>query len=242
MTTRLNKYIADCGIASRRKAEALIAQGCVTVNGATADSPALQITDTDEVMVNGRPARIRTTPRLWCYYKPAGLVCTHDDPQMRDTVFAALPKSLGRVISVGRLDLNSEGLLLLTNQGELARALEHPSAGLERIYRVRCFGRPSDAMLEAAARGLTIDGTTYRPVHITVERAHQGQNHWCRVVLREGKNREIRKIFDHFGHRVNRLIRIAYGSCVIGNMRPNDIRELSSQALQALLAEHGIDA
>ncbi len=222
MTTRLNKYLASCGVASRRGAEALIAEGRVLVNGSVADSPGVQIADHDAVSVDGEVVSPHVAVQLWRYYKPAGLVCTHADEQGRPTVFDALPAELGRVISVGRLDLNSEGLLLLTNSGELARSLEHPDSGHARIYRVRVRGTPSEEALSAMRAGVTIDGIRYRPIEIEHEKAGRS-NSWWRVTLREGKNREIRRLFEHFGHPVSRLIRIAYAGITLEGLQPGGV-------------------
>lgn len=231
MTTRLNKYLADAGIASRRKAEILIADGRVSVNGAVATTPALQIGTDDNVSVDGKTIHTHDTIKLWRYYKPAGLLCTHDDPQGRPTVFDTLPRSIGRVISVGRLDLDSEGLLLLTNNGELARTMEHPDAALERVYKVRLFGTPTKETLRSIESGVTIEGIEYRPANVTVQRS-KGSNSWLTITLREGKNREIRRIFEHFGHPVSRLIRLSYGGFALDDMNEGAVLEVSQKRLR----------
>jgi 23S rRNA pseudouridine2605 synthase len=225
-TVRLNKTLADAGVASRRGAEALIADGRVCVNGVVASTPALQISAEDVVTVDGQPISRQSAVRLWRYYKPVGLVCTHRDPEGRQTVFSALPKELGRVISVGRLDVASEGLLLLTNSGDLARKMELPTNGLKRTYRVRVYGAPSAATLNAIRAGVTIDGVAYRPAEVMLEgKGDAGRNVWLRMSLTEGKNREIRRIFEHFGHPVSRLIRVGYGEYVLGDMAVSEVRE-----------------
>jgi 23S rRNA pseudouridine2605 synthase len=233
MTVRLNKYLADAGVASRRQSELLIADGRVCVNGVLALTPAIQISSTDIVTLDGTPISVADSHRLWLYYKPVGLVCSHADEQGRETVFDALPDSLGRVISVGRLDLNSEGLLLLTNSGDVARLLEHPSTRLKRIYRVRLFGIPSEDALRQIRAGITIDGMEYRPAEVEVERA--GNNSWVRITLSEGKNREIRRIFEYFGHPVSRLIRTHYGEFTLGTLVMGEVKEVSDAAARLAL-------
>ncbi len=234
METRLNKFLADCGVASRRQAEAVIAEGRISVNGITADTPALKITESDRVALDGKPLSRKEIIRLWRYYKPVGLVCTHRDPQNRPTVFDALPRKMGRVISVGRLDVASEGLLLLTNSGELARFLELPSTGLKRTYRARIYGQPTEAVLQQIRSGLTIDGVSYRPAEIELEANDKGRNCWLHISIHEGKNREIRRMFEHFDHPVNRLVRLAYGEFRLGDLQPAEIREESLDAINRL--------
>lgn len=222
---RLNKYLAACGLASRRGAETLIDSGRISVNGEVVASPAISVSAEDAVCCDGKEVHPATQARLWRYYKPVGLVCTHRYGQGRPTVFDALPATLGRVMSVGRLDLNSEGLLLLTNSGELARTLEHPATGAERSYRVRIRGRLAGHALEQIREGVTIDGMAYQPVAVEEEKAGQS-NSWLRMTLHEGKNREIRRICEHFGHPVNRLIRTGYGEVTLEGMQPGEVTEV----------------
>lgn len=231
---RLAKIIAHAGVCSRREAEKLIAEKRVTLNGKPVTTPATLVGEGDVVAVDGEIISEPERARLWLYHKPKGLVTTHKDPQNRPTVFDALPKTLPRVISVGRLDLNSEGLLLLTNDGGLARHLELPSTGWVRRYRVRIHGRPQG--LERLKHGITVEGVAYAGVEAEVER-QQGANCWLRVGLKEGKNREIRKIFEHLGYPVNRLIRVAYGPFQLGTLPVGEVREVSQQVLREQLGD-----
>ncbi len=231
---RIAKVIARAGICSRRDAEARITEGRVKVNGKTIDTPATLVTSDDVIVVDGKPLPMVEPPRLWRFHKPTGLVTTHKDPEGRPTVFDRLPKSMPRVISVGRLDLNSEGLLLLTNDGELARKLELPSNGWTRKYRVRVFGRLRDADLERLAKGMTVDGVRYGPVMAKVDR-QQGANTWLEVTLTEGKNREIRRLMEALGVSVNRLIRVAYGPFALGNLPVGAAEELPPKTLKETL-------
>ncbi len=223
--------LARAGIASRRGAEQLIADGRVTVNGKTLTSPALNVSPKDRIAVDGKAVGEPEKTRLWRYHKPTGLVTSHRDPEGRDTVFRKLPKELGRVISVGRLDLNSEGLLLLTNNGELSRALELPSTAWARRYRVRAFGRVTEVELEKLRKGITAEGVRYGPIEVEIER-EQGGNKWLNVSLREGKNREIRKALAAVGMTVNRLIRISYGPFQLGNLQPGEVKSVPERVLQ----------
>ena len=230
---RIAKRIASSGICSRRDAERLIAEGKVFVNGEKLTTPAFLVEEKDEIIVNGVTLRKKETPRLWCYHKPVGLLTTHKDPKGRTTVFENLPKSLPRVISVGRLDLNSEGLLLLTTSGELARSLELPSRGWKRQYRVRIYGVITSEMIEKAKKGLTIEGVHYAPCHIEIEQNQSGgKNQWLLITLTEGKNREIRKIMDFFGFKVARLIRVSYGPFQLGNLQQGEVREVSGKVIK----------
>ncbi|MGC0372013.1 MAG: hypothetical protein DGJ47_000717 [Rickettsiaceae bacterium] len=225
---RIAKFIAHCGVCSRRKAEELIEQKRVSVNGEIISSPALNVSENDEVKVDG--ARLKSTgkQRLWLYYKPAGLVTTHSDPQNRLTVFSQLPKSMPRVVSVGRLDLNSEGLLLLTNSGDLVREFENPRNEIERVYKVRVFGPKKP--LDIDNKELKIDGVSYRPVSIKQASVSTSQaprcNAWYEVILKEGKNREIRKIFQHYGYEVSRLIRVSFGQYSLGALKRGQVKEV----------------
>lgn len=225
---RIAKVMARAGVCSRRDAEKLILDGRVIVNGKKIDSPALNVGPKDKILVDGTPLQRKDKTRIWLYHKPVGLVTTHKDPQGRPTVFENLPKKLPRVVSVGRLDLNSEGLLLLTNDGELARSLENPKNGWKRTYRVRVFGRLDEktkASLKALSKGCTIEKVRYRPIQVTFE-ISRGNNHWLKITLEEGKNREIRRVMKHFNLEVSRLIRISYGPYTLENMAKNSVKEV----------------
>jgi len=232
---RIAKVIARAGLASRRAAEALIAAGRVSVNGAVIASPALNVTSRDQIVVDGRPLPQRLRTRLFRYHKPRGLVTTHADPQGRPTLFAKLPKRLPRLVSVGRLDLNSEGLLLLTNDGGLARALELPATGWERRYRVRARGRVAQEALDGVRDGIAIAGVRYGPIQATLDRESDGANVWLTVSLREGKNREVRKVLEHLGLTVNRLIRVAYGPFELGELDDGKVEEVETDELRKAL-------
>jgi len=231
---RIAKVIARAGLTSRRMAEAWIAAGRVAVNGAVTASPALNVTSRDKITVDGLPLPGRTRTRLFRYHKPRGLVTTHADPQGRPTIFAKLPKRLPRLISVGRLDLNSEGLLLLTNDGGLARALELPSTGWLRRYRVRALGRVTQETLDRLRSGITVAGVRYGPIQATLDR-EQGANVWLTMGLREGKNREVRKVLEQLGLTVNRLIRVAYGPFELGELDDGAVGEVETAELRAAL-------
>ncbi len=225
---RIAKVMARAGVASRRDAEKLIAAGRVTLNGEPVTTPAIKVTADCVIAVDGKPIAEAEQTRLWRYHKPAGLVTTHKDPQGRPTVFQNLPKELPRVVSVGRLDVNSEGLLLLTNDGEIARRLEHPSAGLIRKYRVRLFGKITQDDLDKLALGLTIDGVTYGPVVADLERA-KGLYAWVSVSLKEGKNREVKRLMEHLGCKVARLIRVQYGPFHLGHLAEGAVEEIPAK-------------
>jgi 23S rRNA pseudouridine2605 synthase len=227
---RIAKAIAHAGLCSRRDAEDWIAQGRVKVNGTVLASPAHVVSAGDKITVDGRPLPQAESPRLWRYYKPKGLVTSHNDPQGRPTVFAALPPGMPRVVSVGRLDLNTEGLLLLTNDGALARHLELPSTGWLRRYRVRAHGSVTQDRLDALREGVTIDGVHYGPVEARLDR-EQGSNVWLMLGLREGKNREVKRIAEHLGLAVNRLIRISFGPFALGDMEPGAVSEVKGRVL-----------
>jgi len=223
--------LARAGVASRRGAEKLIAEGRVTLNGKQLDTPAITVTAKDRITVDGKLVGEPEKTRLWRYHKPAGLVTTHKDPEGRETVFDKLPRELGRVISVGRLDLNSEGLLLLTNDGELSRALELPSTAWVRRYRVRAFGKADDAMIAKLKRGVTYEGINYGPIEAEVER-EQGGNVWMNVALKEGKNREVRKALAAVGMTVNRLIRVSYGPFQLGSLEKGKVQSVPERVLR----------
>jgi 23S rRNA pseudouridine2605 synthase len=227
---RIAKIIARSGLCSRRDAERLIAEGRVTLNGGRVDSPAVNILPSDTVLVDGVPLSTAEPVRLWRYYKPKGRVTTHRDPQGRPTVFEALPEDMPRVISVGRLDFNTEGLLLLTNDGGLARHLENPATAWLRRYRVRANGRITQEALNALADGVTIEGIRYGPIEARLDRS-QGANVWLTLALREGKNREVRRIMEHLGLAVNRLIRTSFGPFAVGELEPGAVEEVKRRVL-----------
>src|SRR5262245_54118428 len=214
---RVAKAIARAGLASRREAEAWIAAGRVAINGKVTDSPAVHVGAKDRVTVDGDPLPARERTRLFLYHKPRGLLTTNADERGRPTIFGALPKHLPRLISVGRLDLNTEGLLLLTNDGGLARVLELPATGWLRRYRVRAHGSVTPAALARLRDGITVDGVRYGPIEATLDRA-QGANVWLTFAMREGKNREVRNVLGALGLNVNRLIRVSYGPFQLGEL------------------------
>ncbi|MGY6248593.1 pseudouridine synthase [Bosea thiooxidans] len=228
---RIAKVMARAGVASRRDSEAMIAEGRVSVNGTVLESPAFDVKPTDVVLVDGEPLPARERTRLWLYHKPRGLVTTNHDPEGRPTVFEALPEDLPRVLSIGRLDINTEGLLLLTNDGGLARVLELPETGWLRRYRVRAFGEVTQDKLDTVRDGVEIDGVHYGPVTARFER-QQGFNTWLTVDLREGKNREVKTVLEHLGLAVNRLIRISFGPFQLGEIEEGEVEEIRSRVLQ----------
>lgn len=227
---RIAKAMAHAGLCSRRDAENWIAAGRVAVNGKILTTPACVVSPSDDVAVDGSPLPVPQVARLWRYNKPKGLVTSHKDPQGRPTVFAALPDDLPRVVSVGRLDFNTEGLLLLTSDGSLARHLELPSTGWVRRYRVRAYGRVSQDALDRLKTGLTVDGVRYGPVEAKIERT-QGSNVWLTIGLREGKNREVKRIAEHLGLTVNRLIRVSFGPFALGELTPGAVDEVKRKVL-----------
>jgi 23S rRNA pseudouridine2605 synthase len=233
---RIAKLLARAGLCSRRDAERWIAAGRVAIDGKTLASPAVNVTPDMEITVDGKPIPRKAPVRLWRYHKPLGLVTTARDPQGRPTVFENLPADMPRVISVGRLDLNSEGLLLLTNDGGLARRLELPSGGWVRRYHVRVRGAVDPSQLRALARGIEIDGFRYAGIEATLDR-QQGGNAWLTLALKEGKNREIRRICEHLGWPVNRLIRVAFGPFELGDLAPGAVDELSPHMVESLLMD-----
>jgi 23S rRNA pseudouridine2605 synthase len=232
---RIAKRLGRAGLCSRRDAERWIAEGRVAVNGQVLTSPALVVGPRDRIVVDGKPLAEPEPPRLWRYHKPAGLVTTARDEKGRPTVFDRLPPELPRVISVGRLDLTTEGLLLLTNDGEVARHLELPATGWARRYRVRVHGTVEPVRLAALARGPTIDGVRYGPIEAVLDR-EQGSNAWLTVTLREGKNREIRKVMESLALTVNRLIRVAYGPFQLGKLPEGAVEEIPRRVLKDQLA------
>ena len=227
---RIAKRLARAGLCSRREAERWIADGRVAVDGVVLTSPAVAVGAQARITVDGKPLPAAAPTRLWRYHKARGLICTRSDPRGRPTVFADLPANLPRVLSVGRLDINSEGLLLLTNDGALARRLELPATGWLRSYRVRVFGRPDRGRLATLARGVTIDGVVYGPVDAELDR-QRGGNAWLTVGLREGKNREVRRLMAHLGLTVNRIIRVAYGPFELGNLASGAVAEVPRKAI-----------
>jgi 23S rRNA pseudouridine2605 synthase len=227
---RIAKRLARAGVASRREAERMIEAGRVSVNGKRIDSPALNVTEADRILVDGKPVAAPEPPRLWRYYKPLGLVTSASDEKGRPTVFERLPADLPRVVSVGRLDLNSEGLLLLTNDGGLKRRLELPSTGWLRKYRVRVHGTPTEAVLAPLVRGMVLDGERFQPMQVAVDR-QQGSNAWLTVGLREGRNREIRRALEAVGLVVNRLIRVSYGPFQLGDLGEGKVDEVKARVL-----------
>lgn len=231
---RIAKVIARAGLASRREAEAWIAAGRVSVNGKPITSPALNIGPRDRVTVDGQPLPRKARTRLFLCNKPRGLVTTHSDPEGRPTIFAALPKNLPRLISIGRLDMNTEGLLLLTNDGGLARALELPATGWLRRYRVRALGRVTQETLDGLKKGVTVEGVHYGPIEATLERQLES-NCWLAVGIREGKNREVRKVMESIGLKVSRLIRIAFGPFELGPIEECAVKEVETPALRKAL-------
>jgi 23S rRNA pseudouridine2605 synthase len=233
---RIAKVLARAGLASRRDAEEMVTQGRVTVNGRVINSPALDITANDVVAVDGKNLPPRERTRLFMYHKPRGLMTTHADPEGRPTVFDNLPEGLPRLISIGRLDFNTEGLLLLTNDGGLARALELPDTGWLRRYRVRAHGEVTQAQLDQLKAGVEVDGVKYGPIDATLER-DQGANVWLVFAIREGKNREVRNVMAHLGLEVNRLIRISYGPFQLAELEEGQVEEVKTRVLREQLGE-----
>lgn len=230
--TRIAKFLARAGVASRREAERMVFDGRVAVNGGAVATPAVKVADGDTVMLDGAPVQTAEPVRLWRYYKPAGLVTSTRDESGRPTVFEALPDHLPRVVSIGRLDLNSEGLLLLTNSGGLKRHLELPSTGWLRSYRVRARGVPGRKAIERLRTGIEIAGERFAPMDVDLDRT-LGANAWFTVRIREGRNREIRRAFAKVGLAVNRLIRVSYGPFSLGDMAHGQVSEVRRRVLRA---------
>lgn len=229
---RIAKRIARAGVCSRRDAELLIADGLVKVNGVVLKTPAFTVSPDDEIRVNNKILPPIESTRLFLYHKPAGLVTTHRDERGRPTVFDRLPQALPRVVSVGRLDLNSEGLLLLTNDGALERYLELPSTGWTRKYRVRVLGAVDQSSLDRLKHGITIEGAQYKSIQAVADTARDAANTWVSVTLREGKNREIRRVMEALGYQVNRLIRTAYGPFNLDKLPKGGVQEIKSQVMR----------
>ena len=234
MAERLAKFMARSGVCSRRDAEELIKQKRVTVNGEIIDTPAFKVEGSEKILLDGEKLPEIEQTRLWLYHKPAGLLTTHKDTEARATVFDHVPAGLPRVISVGRLDLNSEGLLLLTNNGELSRKLELPENGWSRRYKVRVHGFVNKNKLADLAKGATVDGINYGPVKAELE-SQNGTNSWLIVTLNEGKNREVRKLMKSIGLEVARLIRLSYGPFQLGNLKKGEVREVPQKVLKEQL-------
>ena len=236
MSERIAKFLARSGICSRREAEKLILSGRITVNGETVETPAFLVDGTETVLFDGEKINKKDKTRLWLYHKPSGLITTHKDDKDRNTVFANLPAWLPRVISVGRLDLNSEGLLLLTNDGALSRALELPSNGWSRRYKVKVHGLLDETKLKSLEKGVEIDGVKYAGCKITID-SKQTSNAWLTVALTEGKNREIRKLMASIGLEVARLIRISYGPFQLGALKAGEVKEVPEKVLKEQLGK-----
>ncbi|MGB7319209.1 MAG: pseudouridine synthase [Planktotalea sp.] len=228
---RIAKVLARAGVASRREAERMIEAGRITVDGVKIDSPALNVEPRARILVDGKPMTPPEPPRVWLYHKPLGLVTTDSDEKGRKTIYDDLPEDMPRVMSVGRLDLNSEGLILLTNDGALKRKLELPSTGWLRKYRVRVNGRPQEETFEPLRRGLNLQGEIFQPMMISIDR-QQGANAWLTIGIREGKNREIRRAMEAIQLNVNRLIRVSYGPFQLGNLKVGAVEELRQRALK----------
>ncbi|WP_437440828.1 pseudouridine synthase [Ruegeria arenilitoris] len=235
---RIAKVLARAGVASRREAERMIEAGRVSVNGKAINSPALNVTAEDKITVDGKPVSEPEPSRLWLYHKPPGLVTTTRDEKGRATIFDNLPEDMPRVMSVGRLDLNSEGLLLLTNDGGIKRKLELPATGWLRKYRVRVNGRPKEEDFEPLRKGLVIEGERFQPMTVSLDR-QQGANAWLTIGLREGKNREIRRAMEDIGFAVNRLLRVSYGPFQLGSLKPGEVEEIRRRVMRDQL---GLDA
>src|ERR1700730_12965978 len=236
---RTARASARAGLCSRREAEAWIAAGRVAVNGEVIASPARNVTADDRIAVDGKALPVRARTRLFLYHKPRGLLTTHADPGGRPTIFTALPAGLPRLISIGRLDLNTEGLLLLTNDGSLARTLELPATGWLRRYRVRAHGRVGQSELDRLRAGITVDGIRYGPIEATLDRA-QGSNVWLTFAIREGKNREVKNVLGQLGLKVGRLIRVSFGPFELADLAPGEIAEVKTRTLREQLGERVI--
>lgn len=237
MSERIAKVIARSGFCSRREAERYIEAGRVVVNKQKLTTPAVLVSESDEILIDGKPLIQKPTTRLWVYHKPRGVITTHNDPEGRPTLFDTLPQNANlpqHIISVGRLDVMSEGLILLTNDGELARKLEHPSSQIPRTYRVRVYGQISKETYTSLKRGISISGIQYGSINV-VEKTTKRPEHWIEMTLTEGKNREIRRIIDHLGGRVTRLVRTSYGPFHLGKLQEGQLSELSVEKFSTFL-------
>ncbi len=235
---RIAKFLSRAGICSRREAEQMILNGRVSVDGRVLDSPAFLVNKESSVLVDGKLVSENHSQNLGRYHKPSGLLTTHHDPQGRETVFSSLPGDLGRVISVGRLDLNSEGLLLLTNDGELSRFLE--KSNWLRKYRVRVYGRPNIKHLNSLSNGITLDGINYKGIKVELT-SQKGSNAWLQVALTEGKNKEIRRILSHFDLQTNRLIRTAFGPFQLGSLKRKHVSRVSPKVIHEQIGKYAKD-
>lgn len=232
---RIAKKMARAGLCSRRDAERWIEAGRVSVNGKMLETPACVVSDSDTIIVDGKPLKAKPSTRLFLYHKPSGLVTTHKDEMGRATIFSNLPSHLPRVISIGRLDLNTEGLILLTNDGELSRYLEHPNTGWKRKYRVRVHGHADEEKLSALKNGITIEGVRYKSIIAEIDKTAEhksGTNTWLNITLTEGKNREIRRVMEALDLKVNRLIRVSYGPFQLGSLKPETVEEVKNNVMK----------
>jgi len=230
---KIAKLLARAGVASRRGAERLILEGRVTLAGRPIESVALRLSSLAGVAVDGKPVAAPEPTRLWLFHKPKGVITTHDDPQGRTTLFELLPPDLPRVVSVGRLDYSTEGLILLTNDGGLAAQIASPKTGWKRRYRARVFGNVDEGALARLARGVTVDGIRYGAIEAGIER-QLNRNAWLTLTLREGKNREVRRVLAHLGLKVSRLIRTGFGNLELGDLKPGESREVGTPELRAI--------
>lgn len=233
---RIAKLLARAGIASRREIERMIAEGRIAIDGKPLDTPATLLNSLKGVTVDGKPVKAPAPARIFLFYKPTGVLTAANDPKGRPVIYDRLPKDLPRVMPVGRLDMNTEGLLLLTTDGELKRALELPSSGVERVYRARAFGDVSQAQLEDLIEGIEIEGIRYGAIDANMER-RTGRNCWIEMKLSEGKNREVRRVLEHLGLQVSRLIRLAYGPFILADMKPGELREVPREDVIRLRGE-----